>query len=85
MPITQSAKKALRQNKRHRRRNVANAKRIKIAVKEFTKLIAAGKRDEAVKQLAAVYQAVDKVAKTKYISKNKAARIKSKLAKKLKK
>ncbi len=83
MPITQSAKKALRQNKRHRARNVANAKRIKAAVKAFTKLLAAGKRDEAAKQLSAVYQVLDKVAKTKYISKNKAARIKSRMAKKL--
>lgn len=84
MPITQSAKKALRQNRRHRVRNAANAKRIKAAVKAFTKLLAEGKRDEAAKQLSAVYKAVDKAVKTKYIAKNKAARIKSRLARKIK-
>ncbi len=82
MPITDSAKKALRQNKRHRKQNVRNMRRLKTAVKQYEKLLATNK-DEAMKFLSNVYQMIDKVLKSKYIKKNTAARMKSRLAKKL--
>ena len=84
MPITKSAKKALRQSKARR---VGNLKRIngyKIAVKQFNKLVAAGKLKEAEAILDKVYQSLDKAAKSGVIKKNKAGRLKSAAAKLLK-
>lgn len=77
MPITKSAKKALRQNKTRRVRNIRKINSYKSAVKDFRKLIAAGKKDEAKKLLPKVYQALDKAAKSGVIKKNKASRLKS--------
>ena len=80
MPITQSAKKALRQNVRRRTRNVAQKLALKKTIKAYRKLVAEKKMDEAKKFLASVYQALDKGAKTKLIKKNTASRLKSRLA-----
>jgi len=84
MPITTSAKKALRQNVRHRAVNLAKKEAYKDAVRDFKKLVADKKMDEAKKQLNAVYQSLDKAAKTNVIMKNTAARIKSRMSSKLK-
>ena len=81
MPIIKSAKKALRQSKKRRIKNLAKANNFKLAVKEFRKLVAAGKKDEALKFLPKVYKALDKAAKTNVIHKNKASRLKSNTAK----
>ncbi len=54
------------------------------ALKAYRKLVAAGKKEEAAKYLATVYKAADKAAKTGVIHKNRANRIKSRLAKRLK-
>lgn len=81
MPIIKSAKKALRQSKKRRIKNLAKANRFKLAVKEFRKLVAAGKKDEALKLLPKVYKTLDKAAKTHVIHKNKASRLKSNTAK----
>ncbi len=81
MPITQSAKKALRQNVRRRARNLVKKEAYKKAVKAAHKFIALKKIDEAKKLLPAVYKALDKAAKTNVIARNKAARLKSRLAK----
>lgn len=77
MPITKSAKKALRQTKTRRVRNVRRIVAYKASVKDFRKLVAAGKKDEAKKLLPRVYQTLDKAAKTGVIKKNKASRLKS--------
>lgn len=77
MPITKSAKKALRQNKTRRVRNVRKIVAYKASIKDFRKLIAAGKKDEAKKMLSRVYQTLDKAAKSGVIKKNKASRLKS--------
>ena len=84
MPITASAKKALRQNKVHRERNVIKKNAYKKAVTNFRKLIVQKKNEEARAALALAFQALDKAAKTKVIEKNKASRLKSRLAKLLK-
>ncbi|MBI4033956.1 MAG: 30S ribosomal protein S20 [Candidatus Brennerbacteria bacterium] len=83
MPRTKSAKKALRQTIRRRARNLGRQKKIKEVTKQFKKLVEAGKIDEARALLPKVYKALDKVAKTGYVKKNKANRLKSRLAKKL--
>jgi len=81
MPIIQSAKKALRQNIRRRKQNEERKIALKKAIKEFRKLVAAKKKDEAKAALKKVYAIADKTAKTKFIKKNKAARIKSRATK----
>lgn len=81
MPITQSAKKAYRQNKTHRVRNVVKKDAYKKAVMNFRKLIAQKKTDEAKKAFALAMKALDKAAKTHVIEKNKASRLKGRLAK----
>ena len=77
MPIIKSAKKALRQSKKRRVRNLARLNAYRTAVKNFKKLTASGKKDEAKKYLPKVYKALDKAAKTGVIKANKAARLKS--------
>ncbi len=84
MPITRSAKNALRQSTRRRARNLKRKKQLTDALKGYRKLVAAGKKEEAAKNLAAVYKAADKLAKTGVIHKNRANRIKSRLSNKLK-
>ncbi len=78
MPITQSAKKALR---RDRRRTTINV-RIKRKIKATLKL---ARREPTKKNLAAAYSALDRAAKKKIIHKNKASRLKSRLMKFVKK
>jgi len=80
MPITQSAKKALRQNSRRRTQNLVRKEAFKDAIKNYKKLIAAKNTKEAAAELIKVYQALDKASKTKAIKKNKASRLKSRLA-----
>lgn len=81
MPITKSAKKAMRQTIRRRAQNLVKKESYKRAVRDVRKTVAAGKPDEAKKLLPKLYQALDKAAKTNVIKKNKAARLKSRLTK----
>lgn len=81
MPITASAKKALRQSVRRRARNLSRSNAYKSAMKDLKKLASAGQTKEAQNQLAKAYQTIDKAAKTGVIKKNKAARLKSSAAK----
>lgn len=83
MPITQSAKKALRGSLRKRERNVARKERYKKAIKEYRKLVANKQWEEAKKFLPSVQKTLDKIAKSGLIKKNKASRLKSRLTKKL--
>ena len=80
MPITKSAKKALRQNIRHRKMNVKRKSALKAVIKQYKKL-AADNKEEAKKYLTQVYKKLDKAAKVNLIKKNKAARMKSRLSK----
>ncbi len=80
MPITQSAKKALRQAITRRGRNNKKKEAYKKLVVGYKKLVAAKKLDEAKSQLPAIQKALDKAAKTNVIAKNKASRLKSRLA-----
>ncbi len=80
MPITSSAKKALRQNKTHHKRNLIKKEGYKKLVTKYRKTVAAKALEEAEKMLPMIYKALDKAAKTKVIEKNKANRLKSRLA-----
>ncbi len=85
MPITKGAKKALRASKRKRVYNLVRKDAVKDVIKELRRLSTSGKKDEAVKLLPKVYEALDKAAKTKVIKKNTADRKKSRFAQMLKK
>lgn len=84
MPITKSAKKALRQNLTRHKRNLKKKESYKKLVKEFRKFVARKEIDKAKEKLAKVFQALDKAAKARVIEKNKASRLKSRLAKRIK-
>ena len=80
MPITQSAKKALRQNIRRRVQNIKKMDAVKNAVKKYKKLVSEKKTGEAQKQLSLVYKAIDKAVKTNSLNYNKGRRMKSRLS-----
>ena len=84
MPITKSAKKALRQSIRRRERNLARKAALKKVLKTFERLVKAKKTDEAKNYFPKVQKALDKAAKQGIIKPNKAARNKSRLSKLLK-
>ena len=73
MPITQSAKKALRQNIKRRAINVGRKKALKEAIKNY-------KKSPSADLLSLVYQKLDKAAKTNILKKNTASRLKSRLS-----
>lgn len=84
MPITSSAKKAIRVSKRKKIVNDRRTKNMKEAVKNFEKAVKAGKKDEAANILAKAFQAVDKAAKRGVIKKNTASRKKARLSRLIK-
>lgn len=83
MPITSSAKKALRQSGRRHEMNLDRKKKMQDVLKKFRKMIAAGKIEEAAKYLPEAYKTLDKMKKTGFIKRGKADRLKSRLSKKL--
>jgi small subunit ribosomal protein S20 len=82
VPITKSAKRALRGSSKKKKFNVQKKIVLKKTKKDFLKLIEGDKIEEAKKMLPKAYKLLDKAAKVNLIKKNKAAREKSKLAKK---
>ena len=85
MANTKSAKKAERVSKRRRVFNARRKKAMKDTVKNVSKLVTAKNVKDAEKALPALYKALDKAAKSGTIKKNTAARMKSRIAKSLKK
>lgn len=81
MPITKSAKKALRQNLKRRARNLVYKKKMKTLIKKVRDLVLEKKNEEAKKLLPQVYKILDKTAKVGIIKKNTASRKKSRLTK----
>jgi small subunit ribosomal protein S20 len=85
MPITSSAKKALRASKKKRVYNIEHRDAVSSVAKQIRKLVAAGKKAEAMKLLPKAYKELDKAAKTGFIKKNAASRTKSRLSAAIKK
>lgn len=83
MPITKSAKKALRQSKKRRKVNINRKIAVKNVVKEIKKLLSSNKKEEALKLVPKAYKAFDKSAKRGVIKKNTASRKKSRLIKQI--
>lgn len=79
MPITSSAKKALRVSDRKRVFNLRRKKNIEHIVRDVKKLIKEKKTAEAEKLLPQVYKAFDKAVKGNTIKKNTASRKKSRI------
>ena len=78
-----SAIKRIRQNERRRLVNKSRSSATRTHVKKFLAAVAQGPRDEAEKQYRLAVSAVDKAVKAGLYHSNKAARMKSKLAKRL--
>lgn len=79
MPITKSAKKALRAGEKKKVFNLRRKKSVEDAVKTVKKLVKEGKTKEAHALLPKAYQALDKAAKGNTIKNGTAARKKSRL------
>lgn len=84
MPITKSAKKALRGSLRKKAINDRRKKNFKEAIKKVEKLVKDKKNDEAKKILSVAHQAIDKAAQKGVIKKNTASRKKARLSRMLK-
>ena len=80
MPITQSAKKAVRGSLRKKAFNDARKKVMKEIIKKVEKLSKTD-RAQALKMLSSAFQAIDKAAQKGVIKKNNAARKKARLSK----
>ena len=87
MPITQSAKKALRNSLRKKSFNGRRKKKADEATKGLKKFLTSDKKDakEALKMLSVAYALIDKATKSGTLKKNTAARKKSRLAAMVKK
>ena len=84
MPHTASAAKRLRKTEKRRRQNRAAAKKIKVARKATAEAIKAGDAAKVGETFKTTQAVLDRAADKGYIHRNKAARLKSRLAKKLK-
>jgi small subunit ribosomal protein S20 len=80
MPITQSAKKALRGSAKKKAVNDRRKKVVKETIKNIEKLVKEKKVPEAKKLLSKAYSAIDKAAKKGVLKKNTASRKKSRLS-----
>jgi small subunit ribosomal protein S20 len=83
MPIKKSAMKAMRQAKKRTERNMKVKESIAYLRRGARKAIEASDVKKAADVAKEVIKAVDKAAQKKVIKKNKAARIKSRLMKKV--
>ncbi len=83
MAIKHAAAKAIRKSAKNRAFNLKVKAEFKGLVKEARKLLVAKKIDEAKKAVMAAAKSLDKSARKKVITKNTAARLKSRLMKAL--
>lgn len=85
MPITKSAKKALRQTKRRSVRNVRRKEAYKRELKRIKKFVLEKKLGEAEELIPRAYKALDKAVKTGVLKKNAADRRKSRITRLIRK
>ncbi|MDD5551702.1 MAG: 30S ribosomal protein S20 [Candidatus Pacebacteria bacterium] len=81
MPITKSAQKSMRQDRKRQKVNLLWKKQLKEKKKEIEKLVNAGKNKEAEKLIPSYCKVIDKATKNHIIKKNTAARKKSRMVK----
>ncbi len=85
MPITRSAKKALRASDKKREFNMRRKEKVNKTVKSVKKLISGNMKKDAMLALREAQQALDKAVKGRTMNKNTASRKKSRLSKMIKK
>lgn len=78
-----SSKKAIRQTKKRTAQNEKKRNKINTLIKKTLKLISLGEKKLAMQQLKITYKEIDKATKKNIFHPNKAARMKSRLAKKI--
>lgn len=78
-----SALKAHRQSLARRRRNKSNRSQLRTALKKFSEQIKTSKTDQPGPSIASLYSIVDKGVRKGVLSKNAAARQKSRLTRRL--
>jgi small subunit ribosomal protein S20 len=78
-----SALKAHRQSIKHRSSNRSNRSSLRTFLKQFDDRLESGKTEEAKNSLSELYAAIDKFEHKKAISRNAAARQKSRLTRRL--
>jgi ribosomal protein S20 len=76
MPVTKTAKRALRSSKKKAKVNSSILSTLEIAIR-------VAKKSATAKNIQKVFSLTDRAAKSKVIHKNKAARVKSTFSKKL--
>lgn len=79
MANIKQAKKRIRQNEKRRTHNVALRSAMRTYIKTVVKAISAGNKEQASSAFKEATSALDKMANKKLISKNKAARHKTRL------
>ncbi|HEX4609196.1 MAG TPA: 30S ribosomal protein S20 [Urbifossiella sp.] len=84
MPHTASAWKRLRKTEKRRKQNRIAAKKLRVSRKAAVTALTAGDPAALATTLSATQAVLDRAADKGYIHKNKAARLKSRLAKKAK-
>lgn len=85
MPKIKSQISRLKTNARDTKANRSRKSQLKTEMKKFEVVIDANKKDEMIEAVKQISSALDKTARTKSIHKNKAARTKSRLQKKVNK
>ena len=80
MPITSSAKKALRASSRKRVFNVRRKDDVREVMKKMKTIISAGNKTEAVKFFPEMQKALDKAVKRGVVPKNTVSRKKARIA-----
>ena len=78
-----SALKAHRQSLKHRSRNRSNRSRLRTFLKRFEDRLNSGKTEEVRQSLSEIYSLIDRTRQKKAISKNAAARKKSRITRRL--
>lgn len=84
MPNTKSARKHMKQSLKRRARNRRVKTGLRRELKDFRAAVASGKSDDAVKEAVTAQTKLDRAADRGIIHRNKAARLKSRMAKALK-
>ena len=84
MANNSSARKRVRQNEKHRLRNIAQKNRMRTAVKKVLSAADAGNTKEAKVLYGTAQPLIDSLATKGIIHKNKAANLKSRLNKRIK-
>lgn len=81
MPILKSSKKALKVSRRRRTENLRKISAYKSAIREVKSVLKSDQSKNPTELLKKAKRLIDKALKSNIIHKNKAARIKSRLAK----